>query len=80
MIMLFDNVGKKICIMSKILFFISVIGALLLIILALGDLKVEILMISLILVVSAFLVFLPLYGFGQLILNVQEIRNQINQA
>lgn len=78
--MLFDNVGKKICIMSKILFFISVIGALLLIILALGDLKVEILMISLILVVSAFLVFLPLYGFGQLILNVQEIRNQINQA
>lgn len=79
MIMLFDNIGKKICIMSKILFFISTIGAILLIILALNDFEFEILMISLVLVISAFLVFLPLYGFGQLILNVQEIRDKVNK-
>lgn len=41
--------------------------------------RFEILMISLILVISAFLVFLPLYGFGQLILNIEEIRDKVNK-
>ncbi len=50
-----------------------------LIILALNDLEFEILMIALILVISAFLVFLPLYGFGQLILNIEEIRDKVNK-
>lgn len=59
--------------------FISAIGAILLIILALNDLEFEILMIALILVISAFLVFLPLYGFGQLILNIEEIRDKVNK-
>ena len=77
--MLFNNVGKSLCSISKILFFISGIGAILCIILAVEYYSVGVLIFGIVLCINELSISLFLYGFAQLILNIQEINERINK-